>query len=170
MNTVLLLDRDAKTALLEGLKEGILAILRNKGHRVEVVEVGRNDVTPCLGCLLCLTRHVGICVTRDSVSEIRNGPNRYDMTIFLSPVVFGHFNSTVKCAIDRGCGSNNLQVMVGYGEDIDEEERSTFLDLTRRHRGKMDIVHPGFDKHVDVYITTSPAENEAVFDAFRSYD
>ncbi len=169
MNTILILDKDAKTGLSEDLKERILRILKEKAHRVEVVELGRDDVTPCLGCLLCLTKHVGICVTKDRIAEIRNNVNRYDMTIFLTPVIFGHFGSTVKCTIDRGCGCQNLQVIVGYGDGIDDEEKSTFIDLTRKHRGKADIVHPSFDKQVDVYLTTSSEDSDAICEAFKKY-
>lgn len=169
MNVVFILDKDAKTELSENLKERILGLLKEKGHSVEAVELGRNDVTPCLGCFLCLTKHVGICVTSDGIADIRNNPNRYDMTVFLTPVIFGHFGSTLKCAIDRGCGNKNLQVMVGYGLDIDDEEESTFIDLTRKHRGQADIVHPGFDRQVDVYLTTSSEDNEAICEAFKQY-
>lgn len=169
MNTILILDKDARTGLSEHLKERFLGILKEKAHRVEVLELGRNDVMPCLGCLLCLTKHMGTCVTKDMIADIRDNPNRYDMTIFLTPIVFGHFSSTVKCAIDRGCGGVNLQVVVGYGDDIDEEEQSTFLDLTRKHRGKADIVHPGFDTQVDVYLTTSSEDSDAICDAFKKY-
>lgn len=169
MNLILILDKDAKTELSEDLKERILRILKEKTHQVEIVELVRNEVMPCLGCLLCLTKQVGICVTRDRIAEIRNNANRYDITIFLTPVIFGHFGSTIKCAIDRGCGNQNLQVMIGYGEDIDNEEKSTFIDLTRKHRGKADIVHPGFDKQVEVYLTTSFEENKTICEAFKKY-
>lgn len=169
MNTILILDKDAKTGLSEDLKNRILGILRENAHGTDVVELGRDDVTPCLGCMCCLTKHVGICVTRDRIAEIRNDPNRYDMTIFLTPVIFGHFGSTVKCAIDRGCGCRNLQVMIGYGDDMDQEEKSTFIDLTRKHRGAADIVHPGFDHVVDVYLTTSSEDSEAICKAFMRY-
>jgi multimeric flavodoxin WrbA len=169
MNTIFILDKDAKTELSEDFKERILRILKEKAHWVEVVELGRNDVTPCFGCLLCLTKHVGICITRDRIAEIRNNVNRYDMTIFLTPVIFGHFGSTIKCAIDRGCGSHNIQVVIGYGEDIDKEEKSTFIDLTSKHRGKADIVHPHIVTQVDVYLTTSSEDSEAICEAFKKY-
>jgi len=55
MNAILILDKDGKTGLSEDLKERILRILKEKAHRVEVVELGRNDATPCLGCFLCIT-------------------------------------------------------------------------------------------------------------------
>jgi multimeric flavodoxin WrbA len=169
MNTILILDKDAKTGLSEGVKSRILRILKEKSHGIEVVELGRKDATPCFGCLHCLTKHVGTCVTKDRIAEIRNNPNRYDMTIFLTPVIFGHFGSTVKCAIDRGCGNQNLEVTIGYGDDVDDEEKSTFIDLTRKHRGTADIVHPGFAKQVDVYLTTSSEDSEAICEAFRKY-
>lgn len=169
MNAILILDKDSKTGLSEDLKERILRMLEEKAHHVEVLEIGRDDAMPCLGCFHCLTEHVGICVTKDRIAEVRNNANRYDMTIFLSPVLFGHFGSTIKCAIDRGCGSRNLQVMIGYGGDIDDEEKNTFIDLTRRHRGAADIVHPGFDKRVDVYLTSSSGDNAAICEAFKKY-
>ncbi len=81
MNTILILDKDAKTELSEDFKERILKILKEKAHRVEVVELERNEVMPCLGCLLCLTKHVGICVTRDRIAEVRNNVNRYERKV-----------------------------------------------------------------------------------------
>jgi multimeric flavodoxin WrbA len=169
MKTAFFLDKDNKTRLSEDLKERILEILREKKQDVEVVELGRDNVTPCFGCLLCLTQNAGVCVTKDRIAEIRNNTGRYGMTIFMTPVIFGHFGSNIKCAIDRGSGSTNLQVMIGYGDDIDDEEKSTFIDLTRKHRGSKDIVHPGFDKQVDVYLTTSAADNDAICGAIRKY-
>jgi len=167
VNAILILDKDAETGLSEDLKNRILGILKEKAYETEVVELRRDDAAPCLGCFRCMTEHVGICVTKDRIAEIRNDPNRYDMTVFLTPVIFGHFGSTMKCAIDRGCGCRNLQVIVGYAEDIDEEEERTFIDLTRNHRGKADIVHPGFDKEVDVYLATSSEDRDAICEAFR---
>jgi len=169
MHTILILDKDARTELSENLKERIIRMLNEKAHRIEVVELGRNDVMPCLGCFFCFTKHLGICVTRDSIAGIRDNSNRYDMTIFLTPVIFGHFGSTVKCAIDRGCGGHNLQVMVGYGDDIIDEEKNTFIDLTRKHRGEVDVVHPGLDKQVDVFLTTSSEDSDVICEAFKKY-
>jgi len=81
MNTILILDKDAETGLSEDLKERIIRMLKEKAQQVEVVELGRHDVTPCLGCFFCFTKHVGICVTRDRIAEIMDNANRYDMTI-----------------------------------------------------------------------------------------
>ena len=92
---------------------------------------------------------------------------QFGLTVYLTPVVFGHFSSTVKNAVDRGTGSREWQVVVGYGSDIDDEEKSTFIDLTAKHRGRADIVHPGMDGKVDVYVTESIEENAAICESVR---
>jgi hypothetical protein len=71
--------------------------------------------------------------------------------------------------MDRGTGSHNLQVIIGYGSNIDSEEKGTFIDLTAKHRGKVDIVHPGLDKQVDVYLTMSAEDNMMIRDKFVEY-
>ena len=45
---------------------------------------------------------------------------------------------------------------------MDDEERSTFIDLTAKHRGSADVVHPGMEAKVDVYVTQSLEENAAI--------
>ena len=80
-------------------------------------------------------------------------------------MLFGHFSSCIKNAIDRGAGSRNWQVIIGYGSDIDDEEKSTFIDLTAKHRGSKDVVHPGMDRQVDVFVTRSSEDSTAICEA-----
>jgi len=170
MQVVLVTDRDWVTALSRHLTAGIAAVLRERGHEVRLLELGREDASPCRGCLLCFTKHPGECVSRDLVNELihaehlRRGPAA---TVFVTPVLFGHPRSTIKNAMDRGAASRYLQIIVGCEEDIDDEEKSTFIDLYARHRGKVDIVHPGVDREVAAFVTTSEAENAAVCEALQ---
>lgn len=165
MEAILVTDRDGATGLSSDLKARLSALLHERGHRVEVVDLGRGDAAPCRGCLLCLTRHPGRCVAVDAVARIaarlhlaREGA----ITVFITPVLFGHFSSVVKNAVDRGAGSRRLQVFIGYGGDIDEEEERTFIDLVAKHRGAADIVHPGMDREVLVFVTRSVEDNAAI--------
>jgi multimeric flavodoxin WrbA len=169
MNAILLVDKNSKTELSEALKTSILEIVKGKGYNIEVVELGRDDASPCLGCFSCLTKHPGECVNKDRLNEIKKNAQKYGMTIYMTPVIFGHFSSAIKNAIDKGTGSHELQVIIGYGKDIDDEEASTFIDLTVKHRGSADIVHPGMDKQVDVYVTRSKEDNTAICQVFKSY-
>lgn len=168
MNILLLLDRDSKTPLSEDLQAKIIRTLEENGHRVEVFELARNEVAPCLGCLLCLTKHPDECVSKDIVNEIRKNIKKYSATFYLTPVVFGHFSSTIANAMNRGTGSHNWQVVLGYGEAIDDEERSTFIDLVVKHRGKADIVHPGMDAQTDAFVSRSFEDNALICEALKT--
>lgn len=167
MNALLIIDKDVKTALSEDLKVTVPKILDEKGYRIETVELGKNEVSPCLGlsCMHCVTKHPQECVSKDAVYPIKKNIQQYDLTVFLTPVLFGHFSSPVKNAVDRGAGSHNWQVIIGYGNDIDDEEKSTFLDLTAKHRGSVDVVHPGMDTQVNVFVTRSAEDNTAICEA-----
>jgi len=167
MKAVVFSDGDAKTGLSEDLRAGIERVLTEDGDHVRVVELEKDRVAPCLGCFLCMTKLRGECISKDAVAEIRRDVLQLGLTVYLTPVVFGHFSSTVKNAVDRGTGSREWQVVVGYGSDIDEEEKSTFIDLTAKHRGSADIVHPGMDGKVDVYVTESTRENAAICESLK---
>ncbi len=164
MNALLVSDKDVITGLSEDLKTNIYKIFDEKGYRIETIELGKNEVAPCLGldCMKCVTKHAGECVSKDAVYPIKKNIRKYDLTVFLTPVLFGHFSSGIKNAMDRGTGSQNWQVIIGYGTDIDDEEKSTFIDLTAKHRGSKDIVHSGMDRQVDVFVTSSAEDNAGI--------
>jgi hypothetical protein len=164
LNTLLIVDKDRKTELSADLQARLSKTMEDMGHQIDVFELGNNEVSPCLGCLLCLTKHPGECVNKDIVNEIRKNVKKYSATFYLTPVLFGHYSSTIISPINKGTGSHNWQAVIGYGEDIDDEERSTFIDLAAKHR-KADIVHPGMDAEVEVFVSSSIEENIKICEA-----
>ncbi len=164
MNALLILDEDSKTELSEDLKSKIYRTIDAKGYQIETVGLGKNEVSPCLGldCFHCVTKHPMECISKDAVYPIKKNIRKYDLAVFLTPVLFGHFASCIKNAVDRGAGSHNREVIIGCGKDIDDEEKSTFIDLTAKHRGRKDVVHPGMDNRVDVYVTRSIEDNASI--------
>ncbi len=169
MNAIIITDKDSKTKLSEALESEIVATLEARGVKTEVAELATKDASPCFGCLFCLTKHPGECVSKDRVNDLKKRAQKYTITIFVTPVIFGHFGSTIKNAIDRIGGSHELQVMIGYGEGIDDEERNTFIALTEKHRGSADVVHPGMDTEVEVYVTCGFQDNQRICEAFERY-
>ncbi len=165
----MILDQESKTELAEDLRAKILSILDQNGYQNEVIELGKENAAPCLGCLSCLTEHPAECVNKDTVNEIKRNIKKFDLTIFLTPVLFGHFSSTIKNAIDRGAGSHNWQAIIGFGNDIDAEERNTFIDLTAKHRACADIVHPGMDRRVDVFVARSTSDSIDICEELKRY-
>ena len=168
MNANLIIDRDSQNSLSGDLKDSIVTVFRENGHRVDVFEIGKSEVSQCIGCLLCLTKHPGECVNKDIVNDIRKNAKKYSATFFLTPILFGHYSSTIASAINKGTGSHNWQVIIGFSEDIDDEEKSTFIDLTAKHRGKADIVHPGMDRRVDVFVSQSIEDNTKIIDTITA--
>ncbi len=162
MKAVIISDGEARSELSESLKAGIVDALVAGGNEVCSVELERDTVAPCLGCFRCATSHPGECVNRDTVAELRKDARNTGLTVFVTPVVFGQASSAVKNAVDRGTGSHDWQMIVGYGGEVDEEERSTFIDLIAKHCGAADIVHPGMVGRVDVFVTSSAAENDEI--------
>ena len=162
MKAVIISDSDSKTELSKNLTAGIVSVLTENGNQVRSVELEKDRVAPCLGCFLCATKHRGECVSRDIVGQIRRDVQQLGLTVFVTPVLFGHFSSTLKNAVDRGTGSREWQIVIGYADEIDDEEKNTFLDLTAKHRVSADIVHPGMDSRVDVHVTQSLEENAAI--------
>ena len=161
-NAVIICDREGATALSDDLKHRVVGLLGTTGYRTETVELTRGDAAPCRGCLSCFTKHPGRCVSSDVVGDLMHRMHLErdeTITIHLTPVLFGHPSSVIKNALDRGTGSHRLQVIIGYGEDIDAEEESTFIDITAAHCGAADIVHPGMVREAMAFVTRSPDEN-----------
>jgi len=85
----------------------------------------------------------------------------------MAPVRFGTFSSTMKNVIDRGGliitdHQRCLQIVIGYAEDATDEERSTFIDLIAKHRGKADVVHPKVKETIEVYFTRCREDNHDI--------
>jgi multimeric flavodoxin WrbA len=166
LNILFILDGDARTDLSEDMRTKIAEIARAKQHGVGAIELRRNETPPCTGCLRCLTHHPGECSSRSFAGIIEQALD-CRVVIFLTPVLFGTFSSTMKNVIDRGGliiknHKSCRQIVIGYQEDATDEERSTFIDITAKHRGKADIVHPNLVESVEVYFTKSREDNERI--------
>ena len=79
----------------------------------------------------------------------------------------------MKNVIDRGGliirnHRNCRQIIIGYGEDATDEERSTFIDITAKHRGKMEAVHPHLVEHVEVSFTRSREDTQDICESLGS--
>jgi len=151
MSVLCVADPDLGNGLYPELKERISETVLRIGHRLEIIELERNSVLPCRGCFYCFTKHPGVCVNKDLIPELKQKARNCRMLIILTPVLFGCFSSIIKNTIDRGMTGElglqkeyPIQFIIGYSNDINDEEKSTFIDITRLHMGQADIVHPEF--------------------------
>jgi multimeric flavodoxin WrbA len=159
-------DKGAKSSLSEDLWTKARALMAERGHTVQEIELNRDDTSACTGCLQCWTRQTGECVGRDAIGDLTRNKLDCDLVIYLTPAQFGTCNATIKNAVDRGelmfKNKKRAQILIGFGEDLVDEERSTFIDLVARHRGEADVVHPDRKEVISVHVTRSIDDNERI--------
>jgi len=166
MKILCLQDADKTTPLSRDFLAGLERAVKDAGHELEVQGLARGQVAWCLGCLRCWYSDSGKCVSEDRLSRLEDRLPEFDLLLFLSPVQFGTFSAEMKTPIEKGFGGKlalgrlHPQIVVGYGEGLDAEEAGCFLDITRKHRGAADIVHPELaGAHVEAYVIRSREES-----------
>ncbi len=94
--------------VLNSLEKGdnkIYEIIRDEIIRmrweVNVFHLHDKRIAPCQGCYGCFFRTPGICLINDDGREAARLAIQNDLLIFLTPVTFGGYSSTLKQAVDR---------------------------------------------------------------------
>lgn len=155
--------------LIDKLREA--ASLNN--HILDENELEPGDLFYCFGCMRCWSSGTDVCVNKDKLYYIEEKMNDYGLIVFISPVIYGTFSPVIKIPIEKGLG-NKLhhdklypQVIIGYGDDITDEEKSTFIDITKKHCGPAEVVHPELkDLKIDVFVSRSIDDNEKIAKSF----
>jgi multimeric flavodoxin WrbA len=168
MRALIVSDNDFKTAQYEKIRRTLGEYLSGRGFETEEVSVGRGEIAHCKGCFGCWTKTPGECVIRDRAAEINRASIQSDAVVYLSPVVFGQFSANIKDVIDRWLpnmlpffivrsdgstmhppryDSYPAQAIVGYGEDVSDDDAMLFKDITEKHRNKVRalVLKPGMD-------------------------
>ncbi len=175
MRIVCLSDKNNGTDLSRDLLEKLFQAAVEAGHEMDVIDLAKDDLAFCFGCMRCWSSGTGKCVSGDRLPEIDKKIDGCGLIIFLSPVIFGTFSSIMKTPIEKGVGNKLTdsilypQLVIGYGEDMTEEEERCFIDLTVNHRGAADIVHPELSGvHVDAWVTRTFHDNDDLVRKFTS--
>lgn len=161
MKAFIFSDKDYQTELFQVLKESTLAFLNDKGFITELMSLGKDDLAFCTGCFGCWIKKPGECVINDRMSQINNNYVNSDVVIYLSPVIFGQFSANIKNAYDRWIpnmlpffetrpDSSTMhpsrydaypkQVIIGYGNELSDEDVQLFNDITKKHRRNVEVL------------------------------
>lgn len=73
---------------------------KSAGHQVDVFQVGRMDIKPCLGCMAC-RREGGSCVRKDDMAQILPALVQADAVVFVTPIYYFGMTAQLKATIDR---------------------------------------------------------------------
>lgn len=169
MEILVLEDETEKTDLSADFLAKFRQSAESRGHSVETAGILKTDLAFCTGCMHCWTSETGVCISKDRLPEINEKLTGCSLQVVLSPVQFGTFSPTIKTLIDKGFGINMFlgthypQLVIGYGSDVTDEEMECFIDISEKHRGTADTVHPELsDITVEVKVTRNPGDNERI--------
>jgi len=161
MKAILVSDKEYQTKHFQGLKDLIIKFLKSKGLETEIMEVGTDNLTFCMGCFGCWIKKPGECVINDMMAQLNRSAMNSDIVIYLSPIIFGQFSANIKNSIDRNIpnilpffetrpdGSTMhparydtypLQIIIGYGDVISAEDKQLFIDVTKKHRRNIEVL------------------------------
>ena len=155
MKAYILSDSEFETERLEKLDALVKRCLSKQGFEITEKRLSSGELDYCRGCFGCWVKTPGECVIRDSMADINRTAMASDVVIYLVPVVFGQYSANMKNALDRWIpnilpffiikpngdtmhparyAENPQYVMIGYGDDLTEEDARLFEDITTRHR------------------------------------
>ena len=161
LKATIISDEDYKTELFQKLSAAVTSFLNDKDYETEHFSIGRDDLAFCMGCFGCWIKKPGECVIDDMMSRINRSFVNSDTVIYLSPIIFGQFSANIKNSLDRWLpnmlpffktrpngstihpsryDSYPMVVIIGYGDDVSEEDSRLFYDITKKHRNNTDVL------------------------------
>lgn len=161
MNATIITDKDFHTDIFQNLFKQTAAFLNEKGFVTKKIDIGRDDLAFCMGCFGCWVKKPGECVMNDLMPEINRNFVNSDVVIYISPIIFGQFSANIKNAVDRWIpnilpffekrpdGSTMHPsrykkyprvIIIGYGNDILEDDAQLFIDITKKHRSNTEVL------------------------------
>lgn len=161
MKALIISDLEYQTETFEPLLVLVKQFLDEKNYQVECSELCREDLAFCKGCFGCWIKKPGECVIDDKMTYLNKAYINSDVTIFLSPVVFGQFSANIKNVRDRWIpnilpfferrpdGSTihpsrylvyPKQIIIGYGRELSEEDIKLFKAITKNHLRNIEVL------------------------------
>ena len=74
---------------------------QSAGHKVDIVEVCREEIKGCLACEYCHSKGKGKCIQQDGMQKVYPLLEEAEMIVLASPVYYHSFTGQLQCAINR---------------------------------------------------------------------
>lgn len=101
MRVVILNGAAADDALGGRVERAVLAHLATRDHSVRTFTLRENKIGNCAGDFFCWVRSPGQCMVADDNREIAAAVANADLLVYLTPITFGGYSSTLKKAVDH---------------------------------------------------------------------
>lgn len=169
MKALIISDSEYRTETFQRLEQLIHTILSRKGFDIEDARIEKDELGYCMGCFGCWVKKPGECVINDRMGSINQSFINSDAVFYLSPVVFGQYSCNIKNTLDRWLpnilpffitmkdGSTMhpprykeypAQIMIGYGEELAEDEKKLFSNISKHRSSPNVMFYQGDDKEM----------------------
>ena len=134
MRAILLDGSSPGDATSERIRGALRAQLEARGWDVEDVLLREKEIGNCAGDFFCWIRSPGICNIDDDNRAIAEGIVASDLVVYLTPVTFGGYSSTLKRIVDH-----QIQNIAPFFTTIEGETHHK-----RRYRKNPDLLAVGW--------------------------
>lgn len=166
MNILIISDEENKIISSQFVKNDFCDIFDKNSIKAELMEIGKDEIAPCIGCFGCWIKTPGECVIKDKMAEINKKIIGSDVVIFVTPIIFGQYSYSMKNVIDRTLCRNlpffkkingrtrhparyekyPIQYVIGCIDKNQEEDKKIFLDTHRKYRSNVKKVYIAINK------------------------
>ena len=103
MNAIILNGGGAsgRGAASRKIRDAAVREFQSLSWNVRVFDLDDMTIKPCRGCFGCWLKHPGTCAIRDDEDAYLRALVASDATVWITPVTFGGYSSTLKKALDR---------------------------------------------------------------------
>ena len=101
MKAILLDGSPAKDATGERVHTSVKNELISRGWEIQSVQLCEKKIGNCAGDFFCWIRNPGICNVADENRDIAEAIVHSDLLVYLTPVTFGGYSSTLKRMVDH---------------------------------------------------------------------
>lgn len=175
MKAILLDGSQNNDVMAELIYSGLSHELQSRGWQVERIRLCEQKIGNCAGDFFCWIRNPGVCNVNDDNRSIAETVVGSDLMIYLSPVTFGGYSSTLKRMVDHQIqnilpyfaqveGETHHQkrydrypdfLTVGWLPQADPQAEAVFRQLTQRNS-----INFYAQKSASVVIFASQTESE----------
>ena len=89
--------KENTSAMVDAFVEGA----QEADHEVEVLQVGKMEISGCMGCEYCHTKGEGQCIQKDDFEKVLPAYKDCDMVVFASPIYYFTLTAQMEAAIQR---------------------------------------------------------------------
>ncbi|MCX7790659.1 MAG: NAD(P)H-dependent oxidoreductase [Chloroflexaceae bacterium] len=111
------------------IERALLAHLAAQDHSVRTFTLRDNNIGNCAGDFFCWVRSPGQCMVADDNREIAAAVANADLLIYLTPVTFGGYSSTLKKAVDHQIQNISPFFVTLNGETHHARRYARYADL-----------------------------------------